>query len=448
MRVKPVRKHSGCHRCIELGNNAWQVSEHPPCFSPSAAALQEWGEVEVVFVHGKVFDEMLPDKGEPLHLLGGEGAGGEEFVQGLVHALFGGEEGGLGGGGVFDDGDDVGQGVEPFGAVGALKFIGVEAVLAEGALEVGHHGGPPVARVLEQDGERGDLVGVGVDEFVEGIEIILGAVEFAVALELLGGDDVLLLDGGEEGAFGAGVFEQEALEVRVAQELHGGGEVLLELLRQSLGEPGHVAFRNPGGELEASVGAHVFVNAEEAFGEDLDVVVAINVLPDVFDDLWDGERDAARRGDVEAGDVFEILDERAVEAIEDDEFGFIDVVAAAGAAAEHLFPEDAGLDRAEEDDEFEGRDVHAGGEHVHGDDDLGIGAVAELADALEGAVHVGVAGDLLDEIVALAEDLAADADELVGVGGVGEVVDGEDEDLGEAASGRPRGRRRIWRPPR
>ena len=35
---------------------------------------------------------------------------------------------------------------------------------------------------------------------------------------------------------------------------------------------------------------------------------------------------------------------------------------------------------------------HAGGEHDPGNDGLGVGAVAKLADALERAVHVRVAG--------------------------------------------------------
>ena len=43
------------------------------------------------------------------------------------------------------------------------------------------------------------------------------------------------------------------------------------------------------------------------------------------------------------------------------------------------------------------------------------------------------AGDLLDEGIAAAEDVAADFDELVGVGDVRQVVGGEDQGLGEAA---------------
>src|SRR5438477_105081 len=41
--------------------------------------------------------------------------------------------------------------------MGALKFFRLEAVLIERALEFLHHGGAPVFRVLEQNGERGSL---------------------------------------------------------------------------------------------------------------------------------------------------------------------------------------------------------------------------------------------------------------------------------------------------
>ena len=47
------------------------------------------------------------------------------------------------------------------------------------------------------------------------------------------------------------------------------------------------------------------------------------------------------------GGVAEVLQQRAVEAVEDDEVGLVRVaLALAGAAPEHLLEEDAGLDRA------------------------------------------------------------------------------------------------------
>ena len=163
------------------------------------------------------------------------------------------------------------------------------------------------------------------------------------------------------------------------------------------------------------------------------MVIAVHVLPDVFDDLWQRQRRLRGRLDFKVGGVLEIPDERAVETIEDDELGLVDPRAFTRVASEHLHPEDARLDRAQEDDELQRGNVHAGGEHVHGDDDLGIGAVAEFADALERAVHVRVAGDFLDEVVALAEHFAAGFHQLIGVRGVRDVVDGEDENFWKMA---------------
>ena len=62
---------------------------------------------------------------------------------------------------------------------------------------------------------------------------------------------------------------------------------------------------------------------------------------------------------------------------------------------------------------------------------MGFGPVAELPDLLQRPVHAGAARDLLHEIVALAEHVAADLDDLIGVRGMGQVVDGKDQDLGE-----------------
>ena len=138
------------------------------------------------------------------------------------------------------------------------------------------------------------------------------------------------------------------------------------------------------------------------------------------------------RGD--AGRLAEVFEQRAVEAVEDDEVGFVgELLALARAAAEHLLEEDAGLHRAEEDDEFQIGNIDAGREHIDRHHDAGLLAVAELADALERAVHGRAAGDLLDERVAAAENIARDVDELIGVGRVRQVVGGEDQRLGKAA---------------
>ena len=71
-----------------------------------------------------------------------------------------------------------------------------------------------------------------------------------------------------------------------------------------------------------------------------------------------------------AGAVAEVLQQGAVEAVEDGEVRLVgEVLALAGAAAEHLLEEDARLDRAQEDDELQIGDVHTGGQHVDRHDD-------------------------------------------------------------------------------
>src|SRR5579864_4574972 len=126
----------------------------------------------------------------------------------------------------------------------------------------------------------------------------------------------------------------------------------------------------------------------------------------------------------------------------------------AGAAAFHLFEEVAALYVAEEEQAFDGANVGAGGDHVDGDGDAGIVAVAErgemgfgsgagafVADFLDfGAVfpffcgdYAGDAaaiGDFLGEIIALAEFLAEDLDDIFGVA----VVLGKNESFGNVGA--------------
>ena len=108
------------------------------------------------------------------------------------------------------------------------------------------------------------------------------------------------------------------------------------------------------------------------------------------------------------------------------------------------------LTDAHEEDDLERLDVGAGGDHVDGDGDARVVAVAEgLEDLVRREIRdlfqstssislpslrsssstiaheAGAVGDLLAEVVALAELLADDADDVVGVG----VVLGEDQRL-------------------
>ena len=185
----------------------------------------------------------------------------------------------------------------------------------------------------------------------------------------------------------------------------------------SFGEAADVAVRHEPREQLAGVAGHLLVDALQAPDEAADVVVAVAVLPDLLDDLRDRLAVCLERLGRDRGAVSEVGEQRAVEAVEDDEVRLVRVLLALPRpAAEHLLEEDARLDRAQEDEELEVGDVDAGGEHVDRDDDAGLRPVAELADPLQRPVDA--AGDLGDEGVALAEDVAGGVDELVGVRGV------------------------------
>ena len=101
--------------------------------------------------------------------------------------------------------------------------------------------------------------------------------------------------------------------------------------------------------------------------------------------------------------VAEVLEQRAVEAVEDHEVALVRVLLAlTGTPAKDLLEEDARLDRPQQDDELQVRDVHAGRHEVDAHHDAGVRSVAELADALERAVDL--AGDLGNEVLAAPED--------------------------------------------
>ena len=118
----------------------------------------------------------------------------------------------------------------------------------------------------------------------------------------------------------------------------------------------------------------------------------------------------------------------------------------ARAAAFHLLEVGAAAGVAQEQEAFERLDVGAGGDHVHGDGDAELGRGAELLDERLGLLValglgvVGLVGDLLGEVVALAEHLADEMDGVLGVG----VVLAEDERLGdERAAGKQLGEQRV-----
>ena len=97
------------------------------------------------------------------------------------------------------------------------------------------------------------------------------------------------------------------------------------------------------------------------------------------------------------------------------------------APAEHLLEVGPALHAAHEHQAFQRLDVGAGGDHVHRDDDPGVHGVAERLQQVLGLAVLGAVGDLGGELVALAEHLADDLDDVVGV----RVVLGEDQRLGD-----------------
>ena len=98
----------------------------------------------------------------------------------------------------------------------------------------------------------------------------------------------------------------------------------------------------------------------------------------------------------------------------------------ADAPALHLLEEGAGFDGAHEEDDFDRLDIGAGSDHVHGDGNAGQRRDTEGLDEIFWVRAGGAIGDLLCEVVPLAEFLAHDLDDVVGVG----IVLGEDQRLG------------------
>lgn len=97
----------------------------------------------------------------------------------------------------------------------------------------------------------------------------------------------------------------------------------------------------------------------------------------------------------------------------------------ANAAALHLLEEHAALDRPHEHDDLDRPDVGAGADHVHGDGDARLEAVAERLDQVARLGSGHLVGDLLAEVVAAAELVADDLDDVLGMA----VVLGEDQRL-------------------
>jgi hypothetical protein len=74
----------------------------------------------------------------------------------------------------------------------------------------------------------------------------------------------------------------------------------------------------------------------------------------------------------------------------------------------------------------------AGRQATNSDDDLRLGSIAKLADPLKRTVNVWVSGNLLNKVIALVEDLAADSNQLISVRCMRNIVDREDQDFGKS----------------
>ena len=57
-------------------------------------------------------------------------------------------------------------------------------------------------------------------------------------------------------------------------------------------------------EFFARLGVHVLVDPKQTLGENLDVVIAVDVLPDVLDDLGNGERSCVRGSSISKLETF------------------------------------------------------------------------------------------------------------------------------------------------
>ena len=179
--------------------------------------------VEILAIQDRLGDELLFDALQPLALDGRPVPHGIDAGHGLSDPLFMADQR-IAQGLTADKGDDVGGNVFIFPVLpGDLQVLFGEAGLIEGQLQFleGLSGQFPGA--LAHDGQGGDLVHVGDDEFPEGVEIVFRFFGIAVAagvgckLVFVVGDELL--------------FRAMAVFVQEGQEVAPGGELLAACLR-------------------------------------------------------------------------------------------------------------------------------------------------------------------------------------------------------------------------
>lgn len=207
-------------------------------------------------------------------------------------------------------------------------------------------------------------------------------------------------------------------------------EVLSELGRK----PAHIAVRDEGSKVSTGLARHLLGNPLQPSDQAPDGVLPVAVVPDVLDNLGDGASARSRFVGGNGGGVLEIGEEGSVETVKDREVGLVgQLFPFTGPATEHLLKQDAGFHRAQEDDEFQIRYIHTGGKEIDRDGNGRFRPVAKFPDTLQGTVHRGAAGDLLDELLAATEDFPGHGYQFIGMGGVGQIVVGKDERLGKTA---------------
>src|ERR1039458_172919 len=196
---------------------------------------------------------------------------------------------------------------------------------------------------------------------------------------------------------------------------------MAQLAREIAGILSNITTLNVGSEHVTCLARHLFLDALETFDQPADVVIAISIRPDVFDDLDDCARLALRRLSGDRSCALEVLQQRSVEAVEHDEVGLVwEVFALASATTKHLFEQDTGLHRAKKDDAFQIRYIHTSSQQINRHDDSRRWAIAELADMLKGTIHP--TRDFLSERVASTENVTSKVNQLVGVRRVRKIV--------------------------
>lgn len=449
-----------------------------------AALLCKWCVLEVLRFYAQIRGDVVADHFEPFHLFrreswppafaGVTGLGREPRLEVGVDTL--GKRDELV---VLVDGEaheryEIGEDAPPAGTLdpGFLqRGVGVP--------ELGF--GPQVGRLLDGVGEvldgleckallvglavedlqRGDLVLVLLDELLEGLDHAFGAVQRIPgegALQHLVGADgvdnnlVLLLD-----------LVDGLAQFRVVERLHG---ILDDLVPGGVQRPLRDRAVVIGGAVEVGPGLFdvpvgiqglddavaEFLNAGAA-GElaDLFVILGLHAVPHARKPPGE-RREHLVLGVAEGHGLHELLEADGglllhgagvglvlladADGIDDDEVVLgrgvgRDALQVVGLddthpAALHLLEEGARLDRAHEHHDLHRLDVGAGGDHVHRHRDPGHGAGAELVDEIFRFRAGRAVGDLLGEVVALAELLAHDLDDVLGVG----VVLGKDQGLG------------------